>query len=163
MAYRNKTYVCFDADTDIIYYNLMKAWKENGKIAFDFNDAHDLNNLRDSSSEEQIKKKLRERLKNTKVLIVLIGENTKKLYKYVRWEIEVAIELEISIVVANLNKKRKIDFELCPKILKDTLAVHVGFGQNIINYALNHWPKHHEDLSSKGVSGPHSYSDKIYD
>ena len=32
MAYRNKTYVCFDADSDIRYYNLMKAWKENDRM-----------------------------------------------------------------------------------------------------------------------------------
>ena len=32
MAYKNKTYVCFDADNDIKYYNLMKAWKENETI-----------------------------------------------------------------------------------------------------------------------------------
>jgi hypothetical protein len=29
MAYRNKTYVAFDGDSDIRYYRLMKAWKQN--------------------------------------------------------------------------------------------------------------------------------------
>ena len=77
MAYANKTYVCFDADTDILYYRLMTAWKENDKIEFNFHNAHEINNLRDGSSEATIKAKLRERLKNTKVLVVLIGENTK--------------------------------------------------------------------------------------
>ena len=59
MAYRNKTYVCFDADNDILYYNLMKAWKENENIAFNFHNAHEINNLRDGSSEETIKRKYR--------------------------------------------------------------------------------------------------------
>ena len=68
MAYKNKTYVCFDADSDIKYYNLMKAWKENDNIAFDFYNAHDINNLRDGSSEEQIKEKLRERYRTPKLL-----------------------------------------------------------------------------------------------
>ena len=97
MAYRNKTYVCFDADNDINYYYLMLAWKENERIAFDFQNAHEINNLRDGSSEETIKSKLRERLKNTKVFIVLIGEHTKNLYKYVRWEIEFAVEKVVLI------------------------------------------------------------------
>jgi len=103
MAYKNKTYVCFDADNDIHYYRLMTAWKENDKIAFNFHNAHEINNLRDGSSEETIKRKLRERLENTKVLVVLIGEHTKNLYKYVRWEIEYAIENNIPIIGVNLN------------------------------------------------------------
>ena len=28
MAYRNKTYICFDGDNDMLYYNLMKAWNK---------------------------------------------------------------------------------------------------------------------------------------
>ena len=39
MAYRNKVYVCFDGDTDIKYYNLMKAWKQNDNTNFNFYDA----------------------------------------------------------------------------------------------------------------------------
>ena len=29
LAYRNKTYVCFDGDTDMSYYRLMQAWHQN--------------------------------------------------------------------------------------------------------------------------------------
>ena len=35
MAYRNKTYVCFDGDNDIRYYRLMQAWKQNDNTNFD--------------------------------------------------------------------------------------------------------------------------------
>ena len=45
MAYTNKTYVAFDADNDIHYYQLMKAWKQNDNTNFNFYDAHDLTNL----------------------------------------------------------------------------------------------------------------------
>lgn len=162
MAYRNKTYVCFDADTDIHYYRLMTAWKENERIAFDFHNAHEINNLRDSSSEQQIKNKLRERLKNTKVLVILIGENTRNLYKYVRWEIEYAIEKNIPIIGVNLNKKRKKD-DLCPPILRDKLAVYVPFGQKIINHALNDWPNAHVQYKKDGESGDYYYYDWVYD
>ncbi len=43
-TYTNKTYVAFDADSDIRYYRLMQAWKKNNNTTFDFYDAHDLNN-----------------------------------------------------------------------------------------------------------------------
>lgn len=163
MGYKNKTYVCFDADTDMKYYTLMKAWKENDKHDFNFHNAHEINTLRDGSSEETIKKKLRERLANTKVLIVLIGENTKNLYKYVRWEIEYAVEKNIPIVAVNLNKLKKKDAKLCPPILRDELAVHVPFGLKIINYALNDWPEKHDKYSSKKEDKcAYKYNDTVY-
>jgi hypothetical protein len=52
MAYRNKTYVTFDGDSDIRYYNLMKAWRQNDNTDFNFYDAHDLNTALDTSSIE---------------------------------------------------------------------------------------------------------------
>lgn len=162
MAYTNKTYVCFDADTDIKYYNLMKAWKENDKIEFNFHNAHEINNLRDGSSETTIKNKLRERLQNTKVLVVLIGAKTANLYKYVRWEIEYAIENNIPIVAVNLNGKKSQD-DLCPPLLKKELAMYINFGQKIMNHALNSWTVQHETEKKKGYTGPFYYPDAVYD
>ncbi len=67
MAYRNKTYVAFDGDTDMRSYNLMKAWKQNDNTDFNFHNAHDLKQSRDSSSEDSIKRSLRDRMNNSKV------------------------------------------------------------------------------------------------
>ena len=58
-------------------------------------------------------------LKNTKVLVILIGENTKNLYKYVRWEIEYAIENDIPIVAVNLNKSKK-------QVMKELRSKKIG-------------------------------------
>lgn len=91
MAYRNKVYVSMDADNDLRYYNLMRAWRQNDYTPFDFYDAHDINNIYDKS-EASIKAGLQERFRNTKVFVLLVGEHTKYLYKYVRWEIEQAIK-----------------------------------------------------------------------
>jgi len=164
MGYKNKTYVCFDADTDMKHYGLMKAWKENEHHDFDFHNAHEINNIKDGSTEEAIKKKLRERLLNTKVLIVLIGANTKNLYKYVRWEIEYAIEKDIPIIAVNLNGEKKVDSKLCPPLLKDKLAIHTHFGQKIINHALNKWPDLHTTHSKKeDTKCAYHFKDSVYD
>ena len=80
MSYSNKTYIAFDADNDIHYYRLMQAWKQSDNHSFNFYDAHDLNNLMKSSSEETIKSKLRERLNNTKVFVLLVGEQSPFLF-----------------------------------------------------------------------------------
>ena len=151
MAYRNKIYVCFDADEDMDYYNLLKAWNKNENFDFLMYNAHELNNLRDGSKEQTIKRKLKERLDNSKLMIVLIGKNTKYLYKYVRWEIEQAIELDIPIIAVNIVKdsdgkyNRKLDDTNCPKILKETMALHVAFREKILSKAIEEWPSAYKD------------------
>jgi hypothetical protein len=137
------TYVCFDADDDMDYYRALMMWKKNQKIDFNFENAHEINNIRDGSSEDTIKRKLRERMKHTDLLIVLIGENTKNLYKYVRWEIELALEKNFPIIGVNLNKKITFDHELCPAILRDEMAIHVSFRAKILKYAMKNWPERH--------------------
>lgn len=72
MTYRNKVYVAFDADEDMDYYNLLRAWKENENIDFDFYNAHDINNITARANEETIKNKLRERMNNSKLFILLV-------------------------------------------------------------------------------------------
>lgn len=117
MAYRDKAYIAFDGDEDIRYYNLLKAWAKNKNIDFDFKNAHDLKSARDTSSEESIKRSLKDRMNNSKVFVLLLGEHTKNLYKFIRWEIDQAIKLELPIIVVNLNNKTGIDSELLPPIL----------------------------------------------
>ena len=163
MAYTNKTYVAFDADNDIRYYRLMQAWKHNDNTSFNFYDAHDLNNLMSYSSEETIKAKLRERLQNTKVFVLLIGDNTKFLYKFVRWEIEQAIARKIPIIAVNLNGKRSKDSNLCPSILDGELAVFVSFNQKIIEHAISNWSSSDTEYRSQGKSGAYYYNDSVYE
>ena len=139
MAYRNKIYVAFDADTDMTYYRTLKMWKGNKFIDFDFFDAHDLNNLMPYSLEATIKARLRERLKNTKKFILLLGENTKKLYRYVRWEVEIAISLNIPIIVCNLNGKTQKDINRCLAVLNGITAIHIPFKKDILKYALDNY------------------------
>lgn len=161
MAYTNKTYVAFDADNDIRYYRLMQAWKQNDNTSFNFYDAHDLNNVR-VYSEESIKRNLLERLRNTKVFILLVGDNTKYLYKFVRWEIEQAINRDLPIIVVNLNGKRTKDSNLCPSVLDDELSLHVSFNQKIIEKALSSWETSHRKHRSESSDGAYVYDENIY-
>ena len=108
MPYRNKTYIAFDGDNDMWAYSYMKGWKQNDNIDFNFYDAHDLNNARDTSTEDTIKRKLRERMNNAKLFILLVGEHTKNLYKFVRWEIETAIAMDLPIIVVNLMERKNM-------------------------------------------------------
>ena len=169
MAYRNKTYVAFDGDTDIKYYRTMQMWKQNDNTDFNLYDAHDLNNAMDTSTEETIKRKLRERMSNSKVFVLLVGEGTRNLYKFVRWEIEQAIKYDLPIIVVNLPKtpggegKRSMDSDRCPKIARETLAIHVSFRSKILQQALENWPDSHKSHKNDRENGPYYYKDKVYE
>ena len=141
MSYKNKTYVAFDGDNDIQYYRTMQMWKANENIDFDFYDAHDLNTIYDSSKEESIKAQLRIRMANSKQMILLVGENTKYLRKFVPWEIELARKKDIPIIVVNLNGNRKYDSSLCPASIKDGIyTMNISFNKDIVRYALDNFP-----------------------
>ena len=161
MSYRNKTYVIFDGDNDMWAYAYMKGWKKNENIDFNFHDAHDLNTLTAYASEEHVKRKLRERFSSAKQAVVLIGDNTKNLYRFVRWEMEVAQRLDLPIIAVNLNGKRRYDSDLCPPILRDEYVVHISFKAKIIKYALDNFPsEYHSRKPSDG--GNRHYGDDVY-
>jgi len=162
MAYRNKTYVSFDGDKDIHYYRLMLAWKQNDRSSFNFYDAHDLNTAFDSSQERTIKTRLAERLRNSKVLVLLIGEQTRYLYKFVRWEIEQSLSMDIPVIAVNLNGKRFIDDNRCPPILKNEMVIHISFNPAIMQHALERWPDTYSKFRREGKSGPFYYTEEVY-
>lgn len=162
MAYRNKTYVIFDGDNDMWAYAYMLGWVKNNNIEFNFHNAHELGSeITDRASEETVKRRLRERLRNAKQCIVIVGDNTKNLFRFVRWEIEVAMELDIPLIVVNLNGTRGFDEELCPPILRSSYSVHVPFKLAAIRHALEHFPAQYASRQI-GKSGPLEYSDTVY-
>ena len=162
MAYRNKTYVAFDADNDIRYYYLMRAWKQSDNTDFNFFDAHGIRPSREWSNEQTIKRNLRERLKNSRMFICLIGESTRYLYKFVRWEIETAIALGIPRIGCNLNGTRTVDSERCPPLLRDSLSLHVAYGSKIMQHALEDWAVDHWQKLNQDKTGPFYFTPSVY-
>ena len=150
MSYTNKTYIIFDADSDMDYYEEMVRWKDSNHIDFNFYNAHDLNNLRDGSLEETIKRKLRERMNNTKQVIVLVGDSTQYLYKFVRWEIDIAINMDIPIIAVNLNNLNFAHSNTPPILKNSSYFVSVPYEIEKIKYALDNFPSeyHREKLEA---------------
>ena len=94
-------------------------------------------------------------MNNTKQLIVLVGESTKNLYKFVRWEIEIAIEKGLPIIAVNLDNSNGGTTKT-PAILTDNAYfVSVPFELKKVRYALDNFPSAHasrdktEDPSSR--------------
>lgn len=161
VAYKNKFYVCFDSDTDIHYYWLMRAWKQDDGTKFNFYDAHDLNKTYNTSFQDALKHQLRARIQNTRAFVVLIGERTRHL-QFVQWEIEEALALNLPIICVNLNGLRHRDLIRCPSIISDRLSVHIGFNPVILQHALKTWPERHYSFKQQAESSPYYYKPSDY-
>jgi hypothetical protein len=157
MAYRNGTYIAFHAEgktdptaSDIRYYRMLKAWHENDSIDFKFVNSHDrVNAVKDTASRERIMKSLRERLDNSKNMVLIIGTTTKNDRDFVPYEIAYAIDsCDIPIiavyttytsVITNPNALRS----LWPKALADRIdngtakVIHIPFNRAVIDGAIN--------------------------
>jgi hypothetical protein len=109
MAYRNGTYVAFHAagtnlpgKSDMDYYNLMKAWTAKTDDDFTMINSHDkASAVRDSSLRRTLRDSLLERLRNSKNMVLIIGETTRLDTDWVPFEIEQAVDTyKIPIIAA---------------------------------------------------------------
>lgn len=147
-----RTFVGFSS-TDIKYYRLMQAWKNHEHIDFNFTDCQ----LRDeinSENEDYIKRVCRDRINMASKYVLLIGDDTRHKYKYVRWEAEVAREKSCTIIGVNLDGGRQINETTCPPVICDIGAIFVPFSPKIIAYALENYKMYE--------NGNYRYRDETY-
>jgi hypothetical protein len=113
MAYRNGTYVAFHTDgtilpgkSDFMYYQLMRAWSAHPDDEFAMVNSHEKTYaVRDSSSRETLRRSLKERLCNSKNMVLIIGPTTRLDDDWVPFEIEQAVDsYEIPIIAAYTPK-----------------------------------------------------------
>lgn len=161
-SHTDPSYIIFDGDKDKWAYAYMMGWNANERMDFKFFNAHDLDNMTSrAQGEDYVKRNLRARMQKSAAAIVLIGESTKNLYRFVRWELELALSLNIPIIAANLNESRMQD-DLCPPIIRDGFVVHVPFKMRAIRFALDNWPGEYRRTALVNRSGPRYYTDDKY-
>lgn len=110
MAYRNGTYVAFHADgnnlpggkSDIDYYRLLSAWNANKHHDFQIINTHEkFSAVRDSSTKATLRAGLLERLRNSKNMLLIVGDTTRFDTDWVPFEIAKAVDsYGIPIIVA---------------------------------------------------------------
>lgn len=155
MAYRNGTYIAFHAEgktdptaSDIKYYRMLKAWHEHDGVDFKFVNSHDkVAAVRDTSKRETIMQSLRERLNNSKNMILIIGNTTKNDTDFVPYEIKYAIDTcKIPLIVVYTDyagilnpasHRSEWPAALAARIdAKTVKAIHIPFKRAIIDQAI---------------------------
>lgn len=112
MAYRNGTYIAFDglgeADpsmSDFRYYALIQGWAKNKNIEFNFVNSHEkASAVRDTSKRDTLKASICARLSNSKNMLVLLSDNTRKSGSMLTYEIEKGVDTyELPLIIAYVN------------------------------------------------------------
>lgn len=156
MAYRNGVYVAFNGcgttdptESDIKYFNLMKAWAENEDIDFSFSNSHDKTYaVMDDSLKATLKARLLERMHNSKSMLLIVTENSAANRGMLNWEIEQAVEtygLPIIVAYTGWNKipnpynlqtwwPRKLQEYIQKNIVK---TIHIEFKLDLIKQAID--------------------------
>ena len=178
MAYRNGTYVAFHANgtnipskSDIDYYNLMKAWTAKTDDDFTMNNSHDkASAVRDSSKKATLRASLLERLKNSKNMVLIIGETTLLDDDWVPFEIEKAVDTyKIPIIAAYTGyatpiRNPSVLKEHWPSALADRInngtasVIHIPFKKAALLSAISQFS--HNSLPNGGGFG--FYNDDAY-
>ena len=166
MAYRNGTYVAFHAGgttdpttSDIKYYNIMKAWDINKNIEFTFTNSHDKTAaVRDSSKRATLEHRIKERLNNSKNLVLIITRITKNDTDWVPLEIRYAVDdCDLPIIAAypgynailkpvNLASLWPLAFLSRAKNNSMT-AIHIPFKKAPILEAIGNFSVHFDNLT----------------
>ncbi|KWF17575.1 TIR domain-containing protein [Burkholderia pseudomultivorans] len=178
MAYRNGTYIAFHANgtnrpggnSDIDYYNLMKAWTGKGDDSFTMINSHDkASAVRDSSKRETLRRSLLERLRNSKNMVLIVGDTTRLDTDWVPFEIAKAIdEYKLPIIAAYTKCSKPIRNPEALKLLwpqalstriaaKTARVIHVPFKQAALEDAISQFS--HDNLPKSALS---YYSDEAY-
>jgi hypothetical protein len=177
MAYRNGTYVAFHAagtnlpgKSDMDYYNLMKAWTAKTDDEFTMINSHDkASSVRDASLRTTLRKSLLERLRNSKNMVLIIGETTRLDTDWVPFEIEQAIDTyKIPIIAAYTVSEKPIRTPAAlsaywPKALEVRInngsanVIHIPFKKEALKDAIRF--SHDEPPKGKGLG---IYGDEAY-
>jgi hypothetical protein len=155
MAYRNGTYIAFHAAgtsdptaSDIKYFNLMKAWRDHPEIEFGFVDSHDKTAaVRDTSLKSTLRTRLAERLRNSKNMLLILGQTTRLDADWVPFEIQYAADTcKVPIIVAYTDYTsifRPADLVgLWPSALRSRIenqtvrAIHIPFNKQAMYSAM---------------------------
>ncbi len=179
MAYRSGTYVAFHADgnnipggkSDIDYYRLLCAWDSHKNHDFKLVNSHEkASSVRDSSKKVTLRASLLERLRNSKNMVLIIGETTRFDTDWIPFEIEKAVDaygLPIIVAYTVFDKAIRNPSVLSgywPYALKSRIengtasAIHIPFKQSPIYDAIDQFS--HDKLPTGGGLG--IYDDATY-
>lgn len=160
---KQNVYVAFDGKNDFQEFKTFESWENESNYPYHFINGMEVALRLDKESDEQLKKKLSQLIDSCSTMIVLVTKTTKSFRRFVKWQIEYAIEKKIPIIVVNTNFIRSVDYDRCPTKLKKALSLHIAYHHEVILYALENWPISHNDYLQKEIVQTFRYDQELYE
>lgn len=167
MTYRNGVYVAFNGcdttdptQSDIKYFNIMKAWDSNDNIDFSFVNSHDKTYaVNDSSKLKTLKRRLQERMRISKSMVLIITKHSNMDRGLLGWEIEQCVNVyKLPIIVAytmcsdkltSTNSYRRYWPEKLKELIDkdETKTIHIPFKKELVlraitDFSVNNMPSY---------------------
>lgn len=167
MHYRTGTYVAFDglgevdpSKSDFKYYATLQAWDSNKDIDFRLTNSHEKTYaVRDDSSRATLKARICERLSQSKNMVIVLSEDTRKSGSMLSFEIEKAVDVyKLPLIIAYPGFKSILDVECHRSVWPTALsrridngtarAIHVPFKKEPILDAIGQFTIQRSSLNS---------------
>ena len=177
MHYRTGTYVAFDglgeadpSKSDFRYYATLQAWDANKDIDFKLTNSHEKTYaVRDDSLKSTLKDRICERLSQSKNMVVVLSEDTRKSGSMLSFEIEKAVDVyKLPLIIAYPGYNSILHVEshrsVWPTVLSQRIdngtarAIHVPFKKDPILDAIGQFTVQKSSLTS----GKNYYTLKSY-
>lgn len=138
MGYRSGTYIAFDGlgqinptSSDFKYYATIQAWAKNKSIDFKYVNSHDKTcAVRDTSLKETLKARIRERLSNSKNVVVILSSDTRKSGSMLSYEIEQAVDThELPLMITYVDYQVILQPRLLSNYWPNSLSSRIGNAQ----------------------------------
>lgn len=177
MAYRNATYIAFDGQSetdptksDFKFYTTILGWHASSRVDFKFANSHERTSaVKDTSSRETLKSRIRERLALSKNCVVILSDQTRKHGSMLSYEVEQAVDnFGLPLICAYTG----VDALLNPQTHRSrwpnslairienrsAKAIHIPFKMRALYDAIGQFTVHHLNLQ-----GPlHFYSHEAH-
>ena len=167
MSNRTGTYVAFDGlgekdptKSDFRYYATLQAWNANKNIEFSITNSHEKTYaVLDSSLKETLHKRIQDRLRASKNMLIILTSNTRYTGSTLSYEIEQAIDTyNLPLIIAypeysailNVNALSNMWPQALSKRINNpgVEAIHIAFAKDCIFDAINRFSVNGEHLKT---------------
>ena len=171
MAYRNATYFGFDglgqsdpSRSDFRYYAIVQKWDTQRNIDFKFVNSHEkASSVRNTSKRSTLERSIRERMRASKNMVIILSDETRKQGSMLSYEIEKAVDSNgLPLIIAHTGfdvilRPEDLAFRW-PNVLNHRIqnntanAIHIPFKREAILDAISQFT-----VSSKNLFGGLNY------
>lgn len=162
MAYTGKIYVIYDSQANAGAYAKLKEFKQSDGSNFDIYDGVKFLKSLDKVSDEELKDAIFANMDLADAVIVLLSKNVKSMRKFIKWQIEYAVNKKMVLMSMNCNRVRSLDYDVTPTILKNRLSLFLPYDEKALELALANWPESFASHVKNGDNSPVRYSMDVY-